>query len=651
MFQQCSTCHRPGELGPFSLLTYDDVRQHARQIATLTKNHVMPPWKPEPPEPGGVPFVGERRLTDQQVQTFQQWADEGAIEGDRRDLPPAPAFASTWHLGPPDLVVTAPEAFDVPADGKDVFENLVVRVPLTTRRYVQAVEFRPGNPRVVHHARILVDETDGSRWRDSQDPGPGFAGMEAPEAHFPDGHFLGWAPGKLASRESLPWLLATGADLVIQMHLRPTGKPERVQPSIGLYFTDTPPASAPVMLRLGSRTIDIPAGEPNYVVNDSYVLPADVSVLRVYPHSHYLARDMSVSAKLPDGTTKSLLHIASWDFNWQDEYEYTRPIVLPRGTTVSMRFTYDNSAANPHNPHAPPVPVRWGANATDEMSELLLQLLPAAVDDFAALRSDVTKKTLAGELAGDEKRVADAPGDIQAHNSLGVAYFQMGRLDDALKQLNTVIRLEPDHAVAHFNVAVIAMLQGRLDEATAQLQRALAVRPDYAEAHNNLGILLMRRGSLDPAIAQFREVVRIHPEGSGAHYNLARALLAGGHMADAVGHFRQAIASRPDDPLMLDDLSWILATSTDEAVRNPKEAVALAEHAAELTGRKNPSVLDALAAAYAAGGQYDQAAQAAREAFDLASAANASEMSVEILKRLDLYRARKPYRDASGVHR
>ena len=266
-------------------------------------------------------------------------------EGNRADLPPAPQFQTTWQLGTaPDLVVSMPEPFDVPADGKDVFRNIVLRVPVTSERFVQAIEFRPGNARVVHHARVLVDESDASRWRDSQDPGPGFGGMDAPEAHVPDGHFIGWAAGKLPTRESLPWPIAPGTDLVIQMHLRPTGKPERLQASVGFYFTDRPPAGTPVMLRLGSRTIDIPPGNAGYAIDDTYVLPVSVSVMRIYPHAHYLGKEMSVTAKLPDGTTKNLLHIANWDFNWQDEYNATGG--SPQGTTISLHAT-NHATRNP----------------------------------------------------------------------------------------------------------------------------------------------------------------------------------------------------------------------------------------------------------------------------------------------------------------
>jgi tetratricopeptide (TPR) repeat protein len=295
------------------------------------------------------------------------------------------------------------------------------------------------------------------------------------------------------------------------------------------------------------------------------------------------------------------------------------------------------------------VRVRFGPEATDEMGELLLQLLPAAGGDFASLRTGVARKELSGNVAGDEKRIADAPDDAQARNSLGVAYYQMGRVDDALVQLNEALRLEPEHTVANFNVALIAMMQGRLEEAATHLQRAIAVRPDYAEAHNNLGVVLMRQGSFDPAIAQFQEVLRIHPDGGDAHYNLARALLASGRVNDAVDHLRRAVAARPDAPAMLGDLSWILATSPDDRLRSPKEAVTLAERAAELTGRKVAAILDTLGAAYASAGQYEQAAQAAREAFDLASDADQSEIATAFLKRLDLYRQRLPYRDQAEV--
>jgi tetratricopeptide (TPR) repeat protein len=644
LYANCVTCHRPGELAPFSLITYADAKQRATQIAQVTRSRFMPPWQPEH---GDIAFAGERRLTQAQIDTLQQWAAAGAPQGDAAGTPQPPVFDSAWHLGPPDAVVAMEEPLDVPAGGKDVFRNIVLHVPLSKARFVQAVEFHPGNARVLHHARILVDETDASHWRDLDDSGPGFGGMDAPEAHFPDGHFLGWAPGKLAAKEQLPWPIAPGTDLVVQMHLRPTGKPERLQASVGLYFTDTPPAAAPIMLRLGSRTIDIPAGEATYRVNDSYTLPADVSVMRVYPHAHYLGKDILVTAKLPDGGAKTLLHIANWDFNWQDEYQYAAPVALPKGTVVTAAYVYDNSAANPHNPHTPPVRVKFGPQATDEMCELLLQLVPANPASLAPLRADIGRRTLLADIAGDEKRIADNPDDVEAHDALGVEYFHAGRADEALKELNTALLLKPDYPVANFNVSLIEMLQGKFADAIAHLRKAIALRRDYAEAHNNLGILLLRGGNVDAALAEFREVLRIHPDGTDAHYNLGRALLAAGQPREALGEFRAALASRPDYVAAMGELAWTLATSADDGVRNPAEATTIAERAAQLTGRKNAAVLDTLGAAYAAAGRFDDAAEAAREAFNLASDANAPEAS-EFLKRLDLYRKRQAYREPAG---
>ena len=280
LLANCASCHRPGEAAPFNLLTYDDARQRARQIAESVEHRFMPPWKPKP---GIGEFDNERRLTEAEIHTLQQWVADGTLEGDPKRLPVAPAFTPGWQLGKPDLIVTMPLAYELQGDGGDVFRNFVLPVPLKRSQWISAIEFRPGNARAVHHARILIDDTHEVRRRDSLDPAPGFGGMDVPGARFPDGHFLGWAPGKVASRDAFPWALEPGSDLVVQMHMKPTGRAERVQASIGLYFTNKPPAPVPVMLRLGSKTIDIPAGEARHLVTDSYTMPVDADARRIYP--------------------------------------------------------------------------------------------------------------------------------------------------------------------------------------------------------------------------------------------------------------------------------------------------------------------------------------------------------------------------------
>jgi tetratricopeptide (TPR) repeat protein len=626
----------------------------------------MPPWQPDS---GEGEFERDRRLSRSESATLLRWADDGAVEGGPATLAAPPVFASSWQLGVPDLVMTMPEPFDMAADGPDVFRNFVLPIPTTERRYIRALEFRPGNPRVLHHARMLLDDSGDIRRLDADDPGPGFGGMDVPGARFPDGHFLGWAPGATPSRESHPWPLDPGNDLVVQLHLKPTGRPEAVQVSVGLYFTDAPARQTPVMLRLGSKTIDIPAETATYEVTDSFTLPTDVAVLSVYPHAHYLATEMTVSARRPNGKQETLLRIPNWNFNWQDEYTYAKPVALPRGTTIEMRYLYDNTSSNPHNPSTPPQRVRFGSETRDEMGELLVQVIPRTEKGFAQLRAQVARKNLLTDVAGEEKQVLDNPGNARARNALGVSYIQLGRSVDAVSQFDAALRIDQNLAVAHYNLGVIALGDKRLPEAIDRFERALAARPDYPEAHNNLGIaleaagrvaeaeahyrtalsarpalpaarnnlgrLLLARGDVNGALAELRTALRSHPDNADALYNLGRALLANGQPRDAVQQWRRAIAARPDSPVFMLDLGWLLATNQD--VLDTGEAMRLAEAVNKMSRGGNAAAFDVLAAAYAADGRFDVAARTAQLALQRALAAKNDALAMEIRQRLSVY--------------
>jgi tetratricopeptide (TPR) repeat protein len=666
LYANCTSCHRPGESAPFSLLTYSDAKQRAGLISAVTTTHVMPPWQPEGAE---GEFSGERRLEPSEIDTIRRWVEDGLQEGSPDDKPAVPVFSDGWQLGTPDVVVTMPAAFEVPADGPDVFRNFVLPVPLNARRYVRAMEFRPGNARVLHHARILLDDTGEIRRFDGKEPAPGFPGMDVPGARFPDGHFLGWAPGKAPAREPYPWPIAPGTDFIVQMHLKPSGRPETIRASIGLYLTDGAPARTPLMLRLGSKTIDIPPGEDHYEITDRFEVPVDVTALSVYPHAHYLAREMFVRATMPNGKSATLLHIPNWNFNWQDEYQYTQPVTLPRGTTIEMHYRYDNSADNPHNPSSPPRRVVFGSETTDEMGELLVQVLTKNAEDAARLRAQAARKNLLTDVAGEEKRLVDVPGDVETHNALGVAYVQLARVPDALDQFRMALALAPDHAQASYNIGVIAMGEKRLPDAIANFERAIASRPDYAEAHNNLGVVLEASGREGDAERQFRAALSAMPSHAAAHNNLGRLLLTRGNVSEAVPHFRSALLSRPDDPdalynlgralvaerheaeaaqvwrraiagrpdslPLLVDLAWLLATNA--SAHNPQAAVTYAEKANQLSGGGNPAVLDVLATAYASQGRMDLAARTAQRAFQRALAMKNDKLAGEIRQRLDLY--------------
>jgi len=243
---RCASCHRPDGAAPFSLLTYDDASRRAALIATVTKQRYMPPWKPEP---GYGDFTGARVLTDREIDVIDRWVRAGVVEGDAADLPDPPRWNGGWQLGTPDLIVTLPE-YTLRAGGADVFRNFVVAVPVAFARRVRGVEFRPGS-RAVHHANIRLDRTPASRRLDENDPAPGYEGVILRSADYPDGYFLGWTPGQVAplAPAGLAWTLEPGSDLVVQLHLRPSGKPEHMQPAVGLYFTDEAQTRSPAILR------------------------------------------------------------------------------------------------------------------------------------------------------------------------------------------------------------------------------------------------------------------------------------------------------------------------------------------------------------------------------------------------------------------
>jgi tetratricopeptide (TPR) repeat protein/mono/diheme cytochrome c family protein len=642
VFAHCVSCHRPGEIGPFSLLTYRDARQHATQIADLTARRVMPPWKPQR---GPEAFIGDRSLSDDQIRILQQWVEQGAPEGNAADLPAAPEWSGGWQLGAPDLVVTMAAPYVLRSDGGDAFRTFVIPIPTSKAQYVKAIEFHPGNARAVHHANLGVDHTGSSRRLDGRDGQPGYVGGMVPDAAYPPGYMLGWTPGQSPrpSPDRMPWRLDAGSDLVVQLHMQPTGKPESVQVSAGFYFTDQPPARTPVGLRLGSETIEIQAGDANYVVSDSYTVPVDVELLAVQPHAHNLARRMDAQATFPDHATRSLLSIADWDFRWQDVYRYEHSIVLPRGTTVSMRYTYDNSAANPRNPVRPPKHVVWGQNTTDEMGDLWMQLVPVAQKDLATLSEDVAKKTRTEDIAAYTKLLNGDPQNPLRHDTVAMLSLQAGLTDQAIGHFRDSLRLNPDSAPTEYNLGVALSLQHKYDDAVTAFRAALGVDPEYADAHNNLGAILTLTGRLDEAETHYRQAAALRTDYADPHSNLARILWAKGQAAEAIDEFERASAIKPDAPAPLAGLAWVRAAAPDPSLRNGKEAVQLAERAAELTGRSDAAVLDILAAAYAEAGDFSRAIATAETALTLPTAS--ASLAAPIRARLVLYRQRLPFHE------
>ncbi len=531
IFKNCTVCHRPGQSAPFSLLNYRDAMRRAKQIVQVTGSRYMPPWLPDR---NGPAFDSNRSLSDEQIQIIRRWVEAGTPEGDPDDLPAVPQWEQGWALGPPDLVLTL-EAYELGAEDLDVFRNIVVANPLESVRYVQALEFRPESL-AVHHAIIQVDRSATCRRQDLRDPGPGFGGMDMGRSEAPDGHFIGWTPGKATRRlpDKMAWLLHPKSDLVVQMHLTATGKIEWVEAQIGLYFTDDPPQLFPCNIVLSREDIDIPAGRSDHLIEDEYVFPADAHLVVIYPHAHYLGKDVHVTAVFPDGQSRSLLHIGDWDFNWQDDYRYAEPIALPRGTRLTMRWQYDNSRDNPRNPYQPPRRVRYGLRSEDEMGTVSLQVLPDNPEDQLLL-----------QLTEWRSRVRKNPGNWYAMNVLAAALLEHGSVGEAMRLLKRVQELNPDFPDGANNLGRALLMKGKVTESIGYFRRTLRLQPDHDSANAALGSALVRLGQTSQAITHYREVLEKWPHLYVARVRLGNLLADRGQLAEAMGQYRVALDTHP----------------------------------------------------------------------------------------------------------
>ena len=598
LHRSCAGCHRPDGIAPFALLTYADARGRATDIVDAVRSRFMPPWLPEP---GHARFRGERRLSDDEIARIRTWVAAGTRQGDPSHAPRPPAeVPSGWQLGVPDLIVRLPEPYALTPRGGEVFRNFVLPVAITGRRWVRAVEFLPRSRGRIHHAVLFTDATGEARRLDALDRAPGYAGMEGGAA--PDGHFVGWSPGRepRALADGLAWEIREGMDLVLQLHLMPGDVPTTVQPEIGLYFAPGPPRALPVVLNLGSKTIDIPAGAPAHTVRDAYVLPTDVDALTIFPHAHYLCREITVEAALPDGQIRPLLEIRRWDFDWQDEYQFEEPVWLPAGTTIRMAMTYDNSAENRRNPNRPPRRVVWGSRSADEMADVWLTVVPRDPSARARLIEEQARRDLERLAAGYAFRLTVDPEDVEAHSrlghilvgegrasaalphleaarrrrpgawgvlhNLGVAHAALGRYPDAVRDFRAALELNPSYAATHRGLATTLALLGQFEDAIAHYERALALRPDDdADAHNNAAVLLARLGRPDAAEAHYRQALRLRSDDVETRTNLAALLARLGRDEEAISEFVTALDARPSHDPALRGLAEVVARGADRS--------------------------------------------------------------------------------------
>ncbi|MBI3824196.1 MAG: redoxin domain-containing protein [Planctomycetes bacterium] len=396
--QHCQECHRPGEVGPFSLMTYKQAVNWAKDIKDYTHRREMPPWKISE----GIAFKNERRLTDKEIKTLADWADNGTPPGDPKDAPPPRKFPAGWQLGTPDLILTPDDDFLLGPGGRDVFRCFVMPTKLAEDKYVAAVEMRPGNPQVVHHLLLFVDTAGAGRTlekaaqeREKNNPvidehtgkpskydkGPGYTRMMG-VGFLPRAAMLGWAPGVQPHwmPEGVGFPLPKNAEIVMQIHYHRNGRAEKDRTQIGLYFAkkkiDHPFQAAAVAGGTGSGPLryffSIPAGNDNFKLDGDAWAVKDFTMLSIIPHMHLLGKSISISMTPPDGAEQKLLAIKQWDYNWQEMYFLKEPIRVKAGTKFHIEASYDNSDKNPLNPYNPPRKVVIGEQTTNEMCFVFL---------------------------------------------------------------------------------------------------------------------------------------------------------------------------------------------------------------------------------------------------------------------------------------
>ncbi|MEL6698990.1 MAG: T9SS type A sorting domain-containing protein [Bacteroidota bacterium] len=405
IYENCTPCHRAGEIGPMPFTTYQEIRDWGPMIEYVTSINYMPPW---PPDPNFQEFQGERFLSDGEKQKIADWVSAGMPEGPANAAPPLPQFPTGSQVGTPDLVLSFSQAYLHQGNNVDQYQNFVLPTGLTEDKILKAIELRPGNNKIVHHALFALDTTGQAQLKDAQDPSYGYSGFGGFGVDKVE-DYPGYVPGALVITypEGLGQPIYANSDLLIQMHYAPVPVDETDSSTVNLFFADPDEIigrtiQREVMLPFGSTLINGPfVIQPNTVkqFHGVWTVPFKVSLLGVAPHMHLLGKDWEVYAVSPAGDTTSIVSIPEWDFNWQGTYFFKQFQIIEAGSEIHALATYDNSTNNPFNPNNPPKRVRWGEGTADEMFYLPFMFVNYQQGDEFLVFSDTSTTTNIEELA------------------------------------------------------------------------------------------------------------------------------------------------------------------------------------------------------------------------------------------------------------
>jgi hypothetical protein len=372
--EHCVSCHRPGDVGPFSLIGYENAKKYSSMISDSTEAKRMPPWKAVH---GYGEFLDENVLTADKKELLKKWHEGGAKRGDKSKEPKPPKFPATeWILGKPDVILSSKKPYKLDSEGDDVYRNFVFDLGNTEPVYVTAMDVLPGNRKVVHHVIAFLDAQGQSVKREQRntDGQEGYSTTGGGIGFMPSGALGGWAPGVRPRHtgQGMAFVVQPGTKIVAQVHYHKSGKSEVDQTKLGLYVTKEKPKQTADIYWAANPMFRIPAGAENHKVAWTETVPTDATIYTVMPHMHLLGKSMKAKVIMEDGKEIPLVFVDKWDFNWQLVYALKEPLFVKRGTKISVEAYYDNSTKNLNNPNATPKAVTWGEQTTDEMALLVV---------------------------------------------------------------------------------------------------------------------------------------------------------------------------------------------------------------------------------------------------------------------------------------
>ena len=512
IINKCSSCHMKGGSAPFSLTSYEEIKKRGSAIAKVTASRYMPPWLPEKTAHS---FVGDKSLTKSEIKTISEWYESGMIESPSGIGPLISTNSLVgWKLGQPDLVLEMNSTFEMPAESGDVYRHFVVPSGMKVDRYVKGFDFKPDNKSIVHHAFIKIDRTNSSRKLDEATGEAGFDGMSADcMAVMPRGHFTSWQQGREPkfTEEGVSWLLPASSDVVFQLHLKSTGKKERIKSKIGLYFTDKKPTKYFRKINLTRRNFRIPANERAYGLKESFTLDEPAYLRAVMPHAHYLGRTIDAKIVYPDGRVEDVLHIPNWDPAWQSEYVFKEPIPLPEGATLIGTISYDNSADNTRNPNPKSREVTYGTQANDEMFELAFQLFVDQKNQLDKISRHIDEYNKRVLLNATKFQLEQDPNNADEWCFLGQVYLSTSELALAHASLKKSIELDPNNSKAFYYLGIYYRYNKDLSKAEQFFLKTLQLDSDNAKAHGNLGIIYIEKKQYHQSKKHFQFALEINP--------------------------------------------------------------------------------------------------------------------------------------------